>query len=176
MEPQLFRGWGCTGVLGSRRIHTRYRPGVVEVSHLLGGAISLCIAVGSWSAGLLLHTHEQHLLALVLQASTAVPALFGLDAAEHLLTSLVQCTDCRILLRRGWVEIGPCAVRDLDQAEIVERIVGLGPWKAFAKVCLRFPDGTIVPLFQGPCDQLARRTLMLRELLATRARAPSSCR
>lgn len=159
-------------MLHPRRIRAAYAPGVFEATRLVVAAASVVVACGLVAGGGVLLACAPHLAPWV-ELAALLPLGIALKQALGVGRSLWAPAACRILVRRGWVEIGRREVRRLEDARVHIEHARLGLFAAFTRVTLAFPDGQRVPLVQGPSDEVLRFERQLRALMEP---APSSCR
>lgn len=166
-------GWGGGAVLHPQRIRARYTPGMFETTQLVvaGAAVVIGAAILATSVGV---AAWRPLLAPVLQLGALVPLAVALGRTLAVIRTVWEAGPCRILVRRGWIEIGPREVRRLEDARLQIEHARLGLFSAFARLTLAFPDGQQVPLVQGPRDEVLRFERQLRLLMT--APEPSSFR
>ena len=169
------QGWGGGAVLDGRRLCTTYAPGVFETTRLVLAAVLLVLAAALLALGMGLMLRFPPPVGLLVQLSAAIPLASAMRALWTVRDGVLRSGGRRILLRRGWVEIGAREVRRLEDAQLHTERARFGSSSAFSRLAISFPDGCYVLLLQGPTDDVEcfRRVLLG---FMTGARAPSSCR
>lgn len=169
------QGWGGSAALDNRRLCTTYAPGVFETTRLVIAAVALLFAAGHLALGMGLMLRAGLPWGLLVQGSAIVPLVLALRSLLAVWDGVLRSGERRILLRRGWVEIGPREVRRLEDASIRTERARFGLGSAFSRLALAFPDGSQVLLLQGPTDEVERFRRVLLGFMPEE-QAPSSCR
>ncbi len=153
LEPICIRGWGGEAELCGLDIHVDYRPGLYEVTQVVASALGTLTAIAAIGLGWAMFLAGIPFLAWIPIGGASISLL----AATALWLKAVQSVRLQgkrhIELDRGWVREG-MIVRQLRDATLDLETTRLLFFGTFTRATLVFDDGTVIPLAQGPREEI----------------------
>jgi hypothetical protein len=153
LEPLRICGWGGEVELRGLDIDVDYRPGLYEVTQVVASALGTLTAIAAIGLGWALFALGSPVLAWTALGGASISLLAATALWLKALASVRMQGKRHIELDRGWVREG-MIVRQLADATLDLETTRLLFFGTFTRASLVFDDGTVIPLAQGPREEV----------------------